>query len=245
MRVLLAIDVGNTNTVLGLFDGKRLKKSWRIISRPKAILAVLKKIPNPIDGIIISSVVPSLDKPLRRIVKSLSGKEPLFVHSRTKMPIRIRVKNPHEVGADRIVNAVAAYEKYKRALIIIDLGTATTFDVVTARGEYIGGTITPGIGIANEALAARCSKLPFVPLSQPKKAIGKTTVEAIRSGVYWGYVGLIDEMVRRLSRDLKSKPLVIATGGLATFMAKNSKAIQKVDGDLTLRGLQILADYWR
>lgn len=247
--MLLAIDVGNTNTVLGLFDGKKLKKTWRIVSTPQALARWMRNAPKDLKSVVASSVVPRLKNPIDRLARRTTGRSALFVSPRMKMPIRVRTKNPREVGQDRIVNAAAAYALYgksprspffKGGLIIVDLGTATTCDVVTPKGEYIGGTISPGIGIANEALHEQTALLPFVPIAKPRRAVGRNTIEAIRSGVFYGYVGLIDGLVERIRKELRFPVKVIATGGLSTLVSRASKAIDTVDPDLTLKGLQRL-----
>jgi type III pantothenate kinase len=244
--MLLVIDVGNSNTVLGLFRGRKLSKTYRVESHPESLDRLLKKLPRDIDGAIVSSVVPGLNRRLAQRIRKRFLKRPLFVGRRLKMPIRIRVKNPGEVGADRIVNATAAYLKYnvgahRRApLLIIDFGTATTFDLVTAKGEYIGGAISPGIGIANEALYEKCAKLPKVALRRPRHTVGRTTVDAIRAGVYFGYAGLVDGTVERIQKETGKKMRVIATGGLAPLIAPATKTIQRVDRNLTLEGLRLL-----
>ncbi len=238
---LLVIDIGNTNSVIGLFDGKHLKKSWRIESSRPAFLRWARRAPKVLDHVIVSSVVPPLNKTIRTIWLKSS-----FVGPNMKMPIRIRVKNPTEVGPDRIVNAVGVYCKWnvgaRRAvpLLVIDFGTATTFDVVTAIGDFIGGAITPGIGIANEALAERCAKLPRVPLGRPQRTVGQSTAEAIQSGVFFGYASLVEGMIQRFKKECGSNLKVIATGGLARLVSHETKGIEHVDPLLTLRGLNLL-----
>jgi type III pantothenate kinase len=234
---LLAIDIGNSNTVLGRFNGKKLVRTWRTPSDSKSLSRL--KLPDA-DRVVVSSVVPKLNAAVRKIAKRISGKTPLFIHRKMRMPIRIKVKNPQELGADRIVDVVAAYSRWKKPLIVIDFGTATTFDIVTARGDYVGGAISPGIGIANDALALRCAKLPKVLLGKPKRATAKTTKEAIQSGVFYGYIGLVEGMIARFKKEMRGKPLVVATGGLAPLISKATKMIDKVEPNLTLQGLQIL-----
>lgn len=236
---LLAIDVGNSNTVFGLFKGKKLQKTWRSLSTPQAIEILFKKLPRDISGIIISSVVPSLNPLLKKLSQKLFQIKPMIVDYKMNMPIRLQMKNPQTVGPDRIVNAVAAYARWKTALIVIDIGTATTFDAITADGKFIGGAITPGPGTINDALAERCELLPRVPLQKPKHAIGRETLEVIRSGVFLGYVGLIEGLIDRFQKELGSAK-VIATGGLSALFAKSTKLIDVIEPNLTLQGLRLL-----
>jgi type III pantothenate kinase len=237
---LLAVDVGNTNAVLGLFEGKTLVKTWRVASDPSALRGLERRLPKSIESVVVSSVVPALKASIDRLAKSITGKKALFVSPNMNMPIRVRTRNPREVGQDRIVNAVAAYSRFKCGLIIVDLGTATTFDVVTPRGEYIGGAIAPGIGIANDALHEKTALLPSVPIARPSRAVGRNTVEAIRSGVFFGYVGLIDGLVARIKREIRFPVKVIATGGLSAVVGRASREIDAVDPDLTLKGLKTI-----
>lgn len=252
--MLLTIDVGNTNTVFGLFEGDGLKKVWRVPSSQREIRLWIKgskKKLGRVDGIIISNVVPSLRQSLQEIGRVVRTR-PLFVGSGLKMPIRLKVKNPNQVGADRIVNAVAAYTQWglsrgraQRAapLLVIDFGTATTFDLVTPDGDFIGGVIVPGLEILREALAERCEKLPFVRLTPPQRVIGRTTNEAIRSGLLFGYAGLVDSLVDKIQKELGRRCRVIATGGLATRITPLTSSIQIVDQHLTLKGLQRVYDF--
>ena len=239
--MILAVDVGNTNTVVGLFDGKKLIKQWRMGSSVRAFSQIISKIPQSIKGVIVSSVVPRLDQPFRTLAKKKFGVTALFVSPHLKMPIRIKVKNPRQVGTDRIVNAVAAWTRWKQDLIVVDFGTATTFDVVTQKGNYLGGVITPGLGIINQALPEKTAKLPLVPLKRPQKTIGRSTIEAIQSGVFLGYASLVDGMIQRIKKEFGSKMKVVATGGLAVLMACECQLIDQVDPDLTLKGLQVLS----
>ncbi len=249
--MLLAIDVGNTNIVLGLFRAEHLLESWRVkTSSDKTsdeygllFLSLLETFgyqKSDIEGVIVCSVVP----PLNPIIGELSTKyfqqTPLWVGPGLKTGMPVLYDNPKEVGADRIVNAVAAYEKYKRAGIIVDFGTATTFDVVSEDGEYLGGAIAPGIGIGAEALFRRTAKLPRVEIEPPPQAIGKNTVQSIQSGLYFGYVGLVDELVNRIKSELGQECFVVATGGYAPIFAENSRTISDVDLNLTLKGLYLL-----
>ena len=252
--MLLVIDVGNTNTVLGLYDGDKLVHDWRIRTEIdhtideygvliynlyQSIRMNAKEIKS-VTAIIISCVVP----PMLNILEPLCVKYfkivPLIVGPGIKTGMPIFYDNPKEVGADRIVNAVAAFDKYRRESIIVDFGTATTFDYVSPKGEYMGGCIAPGIVISSEALFTRASKLPRVEFSKPKTVITKDTVSAIQAGIMFGYAGLVDGIVERMKAEVKSKPLVIATGGLARVVAPETKSIEKVEEMLTLEGLRLI-----
>ena len=249
--MLLVIDVGNTNTVLGVYDGDVLVDHWRIgTEREKTSdewgilfrdLFLFDKINmRDFEGMIISSVVPPVLNMMETMAKKYFDIKPLIVGPDLKTGMPIHYDNPAEVGADRIVNAVAAYEHYGRSMIVVDFGTATTFDYVSSRGEYMGGAIAPGIGIALEALFQRTSKLPRVEILKPKKVVGKNTVQSMQSGIFFGYVGLVDEIVKRMKKEVRSNPKVIATGGLADLIAAESETIEEVSGFLTLEGLKIL-----
>jgi type III pantothenate kinase len=237
--MLLAVDIGNTNTVLGFFRENRLARTWRVTSDSKALLGLSYHLPKA-DRVVVSSVVPRLKPSVTALARRVSNRTPFFVDPSLAMPIKIRIKNPKIVGQDRIVNAAAAFSRWKCGLIIVDLGTATTCDVVTPKGEYIGGTISPGIGIANNVLHERTALLPRVPIARPRRAVGRNTIEAIRSGVFYGYVGLIDGLVTRLKKEIKFPVKVIATGGLSPLLGKASAQIDVVDPDLTLKGLNLL-----
>jgi type III pantothenate kinase len=252
--MLLVIDVGNTNTVLGLYDGDQLIHDWRIrteidhtIDEYGMLIFNLyqssrmktEKI-KAVNAIIISCVVPPMLNILEPLCVKYFNVKPLIVGPGIKTGMPIFYDNPKEVGADRIVNAVAAYDKYRQAAIIIDFGTATTFDYISPKGEYMGGCIAPGIMISIEALFERAAKLPRVEISKPKSVITKDTVSAMQAGIIFGYAGLIDGIVERMKAEIKTKPLVIATGGLARVVASETKCIDKIEDMLTLEGLRII-----
>ena len=252
--MLLVIDVGNTNTVAGIYDGKKLVDNWRFSSdRSKTAdefgmfmnsmlnFSGLKK--EQVTDIIISSVVPPVLVPLCHMCERYFNIKPLVVGQGWKIGLQLRYENPKEIGADRIVNAVAAYDRYahlKRPMIIIDFGTATTFCALLPTGEYLGGAICPGIGISSEALFQRTAKLPRIELIPPKKAICGNTVDAMRSGIMFGYYGLIKEIVARMKEELGGDALVIATGGFGNTMAQGTDCIDEVDQMLTLEGLRLI-----
>jgi len=249
--MLLVIDVGNTNTVLGVYDGEVLVDHWRIgTEREKTAdewgilfrgLFQFDQIDiQDFEGMIISSVVPPVLDMLQGMADKYFHVKPLIVGLEIETGIPILYDNPAEVGADRIVNAVAAYGRYKRSIIVVDFGTATTFDYVSSRGEYMGGVIAPGIGISAEALFQRASKLPRIEILKPKRVVGKNTVHSMQSGIFFGYVGLVDEIVRRMKKEVRSNPKVIATGGLAGLIAGESETIEEVNEFLTLEGLKII-----
>jgi len=250
--MIFVMDVGNTYIVLGVFDQKKLLTRWRISTNREHTsdeygMMVLQLFQHSginagdIDGIIISSVVPTVNYTLEHMCRKHFQIDPLVVGPGIKTGMNIRCDNPKEVGADRIVNAVAAFEKYKRACIIIDFGTATTFCAVSRKGEYLGGAICPGIKISMEALFQRAAKLPRVELVKPGSVIGKNTVSSMQAGIFYGYVGQVDFIVRKMKKELNEEDAaVIATGGLARLIASESETIQEVDGLLTLNGLRII-----
>jgi len=249
--LLLVIDAGNSNIVLGIYDGEVLLKNWRISTdRSKSsdeygilfnnLLVSTGIGVGNIRDIIISSVVPTLTGVLERLSRNYFGIRPHLVGPGMRTGMSIHYDNPKEVGADRIVNAVAGFEKYRTSLIIVDFGTATTFDYVNGKGEYCGGAIAPGLMISMEALFQKASKLPWVEIVKPPVVIAKNTVNSMQAGIYYGYVGLVDEIVGRMKRESRENPKVIATGGLAGLVAPESKAIEVVEEYLTLEGLRIL-----
>jgi type III pantothenate kinase len=249
--VLLAIDVGNTNTVLGAFEGARLLSQWRIETNQtrtadetgilvRQLFGAASLDPSRVKAVVVSSVVPPLAFTLEAMCQRYFGARPLFVGPGVKTGMPILYENPREVGADRVVNAVAAYERWRTGLIVVDFGTATTFDAVSPKGEYLGGAICPGIAISMEALFRHASKLPRVEFSKPPSVIGKNTVASMQSGLVYGYVGLVDGICARMADELGFAPKVVATGGLAPLVAGVSKAIGEVDEHLTLEGLRLV-----
>jgi type III pantothenate kinase len=250
--LLLTLDVGNTNVTIGIFDGAELRATWRIATDVErlpdeyavTILGLLSTEPistKDITEAIMASVVPDLAPVFEQLCRRYFGVEPLVVGTGTKTGIRIVYDNPREVGADRIVDVVAALHLYgPPPLVIVDFGTATVFDAVSAEGDYLGGAIAPGIGIASEALFERAAKLYRVELERPKNAIGKNTVAAIQSGTLYGYVGLIEGMVARFKKELGGSARVIATGGWAELLAKETHIFDAVDQNLTLTGLRLI-----
>lgn len=251
--MLLVIDIGNTNMVMGVFDGRNLLRDWRLRTERNTtedeINIILSSLfaqshirPDQIDRTIISSVVPPMVTIFDSFCRKYLGYPPFWVNPASYSGMPNLYRNPSDVGADRIVNAVAAFAKYKCSLIVIDFGTATTFDSISAKGEYLGGAISPGIMIAAEALFMKASKLPRVELFQPPaNVIGKDTAGSIQSGIIYGYAGLVDGVVERMRAEMGSAPTVVATGGLAGLMRDVSKTIDAVEPLLTLDGLRIIA----
>ena len=253
--MLLAIDVGNTNIVLGVFDGQTLVESWRLQTVRErtpdehallmdGLFAHSRIDRARIRGIIMGSVVPPLTGTMRAMVQRYFGVTAMIVEPGVNTGMRILYEPPSEVGADRIVNAVAAYERFGRGsarpLVVVDFGTATTFDAITAAGEYLGGAICPGIQISADALFQRAARLPRIDVRKPARVVGRTTVGAMESGLFYGYVGMVEGLVRRMSDELGGHALCIATGGLADVIAPETSLIEHVDADLTLRGLRIV-----
>lgn len=249
--MLLVIDIGNSNVTLGVFQGQELAASWRLgteVHRTADEYAVLLKSllasqglsPSDIKEAVLGSVVPPLVATFQEAIERYLGVQPLVVDVGIRTGVRISMDNPREVGADRICNTLAAYHLYGGPAIVIDFGTATTFDVISEEGDYLGGAIAPGIELALEALFQHAAKLPSVELTRPKHAIGKNTVASMQSGLIFGYVGLVEGIVRRIKRELGGKARVIATGGLAQVIARETPIVEVVDPQLTLVGLRLI-----
>ncbi|HEY1964939.1 MAG TPA: type III pantothenate kinase [Acidobacteriaceae bacterium] len=259
--MLLAIDVGNSNTVLGLYnhDSPDLVADWRITTHKNQTsdeygvlfmnLFAMRQIDvAKISAIVVSSVVPPLDTTLRRLCERYFGLRPIFVEPGIKTGMPLLVDNPAELGADRIVNGVAAFARYGGPIIVVDFGTATTFDVISARGEYVGGVIAPGLGISADALFSRAAKLARVDIKRPARVIGTNTIAHLQSGLFYGYIGLVDGILERMLAEIEASqpngtnttPKVIATGGLAHMLHEDSKYITAIDDMLTLDGLRLL-----
>ncbi|HEY3056269.1 MAG TPA: type III pantothenate kinase [Thermoanaerobaculia bacterium] len=250
MPSLLVVDVGNTNIVLGIYRGEALLGSWRLATardRTADEYGILTKqlvdgFNDDLEGAIVASVVPPLNSTIATMIHQYFGVDALFVEPGVKTGIAIHVDNPQEVGADRIVNCVAAFERFGGPTIIVDFGTATTFDVVTADAEYVGGAIAPGLNISAEALFARAARLTRVDIRRPESVIGSNTVVNMQSGIYFGYLSLVDGLLARMKQEVHGLKRVIATGGLATLFENDSEHIDEIDLELTLKGLKIIYD---
>ena len=249
--MLLVMDVGNTNTALGVFEGERLVTHWRLTTErartvdeygvhARTLFAFAGLDFQAIDAVAIASVVPQLDHTLRRMCEVYFNLSPLFIDNTTDTGLTILYDPPSDVGADRIVDAVAAVHKYGAPCIVVDFGTATNFEVIAEGGRYLGGVITPGISISTDALFARAARLPRVAIERPQRVIGTSTLTAIQSGLYYGYAGLVDGILRRMVEELGLRPRIIATGGLAPLIATGSELIETVDKTLTLDGLRLV-----
>ena len=251
--MLLVIDAGNTNITLGVFAGEDLIAQWRMVTdHDKGGAEYAAELRNllgsakvDIDAVVIASVVPPLDQTLIRMVQDCFQLTPLVVDHTVDTGLKILYEPPADVGADRIVDAVAAVTKYGAPCIVVDFGTATTFNAVNTAREYLGGVIAPGILISAEALFLRAAKLPRVEIKQPGKVIGSSTVGAMQSGIYHGYAGLVDGVLEKMIAEMNTKPRVIATGGLAPLIASASRFIEKVDSTLTLDGLRLVYERTR
>jgi type III pantothenate kinase len=255
--MLLAIDIGNTNIALGLFETPQntLRDDWRLETRAArtgdeyaALLAELFRLAGvelrAVTAAIVSSVVPPVLFPIEQFCRKHLGVEPMIIGQGTKTGMPILYENPREVGADRIVNAVAAYKRWPQGAIVVDFGTATTFDVITAKGEYAGGVIAPGITVSADALFSATAKLPRIEIVKPKSALGRNTVASMQSGLVFGYAGLVDALVDRIKAEVGGgyDPRVVGTGGLASLIAKETRTIHECDDMLTLQGLALLYD---
>jgi type III pantothenate kinase len=251
MSLLLTIDAGNTNTVLGIHDGATLSAHWRLTTRReqtadeygilvRSLFSASGIEPQRIGGIALASVVPPLTPVLVTLARQYLGQEPLVVEPGVRTGMPILYEPPGDVGADRIVNGVAAFASYGGPVIVVDFGTATTFDVVTRKGEYLGGVICPGVGISADALFQRAARLPRVDVRRPARVVGRSTVGSIQSGLYFGYAGMVEGMIARIRTELAEPTRVVATGGLAETLASDMPSIEAVDPVLTLTGLRLI-----
>jgi type III pantothenate kinase len=251
MGLLLTIDAGNTNTVLGVHEGQALKAHWRLTTRReqttdeygilvRSLFAGSGIAPSDIHGVAIASVVPPLTQVLVSLASHYLGRAALVVEPGIRTGMPILYDPPGDVGADRIVNGVAAFANFGGPVIVVDFGTATTFDVVTAKGEYVGGVICPGIGISADALFQRAARLPKVEVKNPGRVIGKSTVASMQAGLFFGYAEMVQGLIERIRAELPSRPRVVATGGLAEALAAEIPAIEAVDPVLTLTGLRLI-----
>jgi len=253
MGMLLAVDAGNTNVVFAVHDGAEWRGRWRIATRADRtsdeyavwLLTLMQHSglkPSDVTRCVIGTVVPAALYNLRRLCRDWFGAEPLVARSILDWGFEIKVDQPQEVGADRLLNSLAAHHHYKGPLIVIDFGTATTFDVVDAEGSYLGGVIAPGINLSIEALHRAAARLPRIGIGRPQAAIGRNTVSAMQSGIFWGYVGMIEGIVSRIRNEADMPRMkVIATGGLAPLLAEGTTLIERIDTDITLEGLRLLA----
>jgi type III pantothenate kinase len=249
--MILAVDVGNSNIVLGVYIGKELRCHWRLATNRMSTAdeygATIHRLfemagfdPREIEGVIISSVVPPLMYVMEQLCVKYLGRTPLIVGPGIKTGLNVRCDNPREVGADRIVNAIAAIELYGPPLIVVDFGTAITYCYIDPKGQYLGGAIAPGVRIATEALYQHAAKLPRIELVKPKSVVGRNTVSSMQSGIIFGFAAQVDGIVGRICQEFNVTPQVVATGGMAELIAEESRTIQKVNPYLTLQGLQIL-----
>ncbi len=251
--MLLAVDIGNTNTVFALVDDAEIIGRWRISTEHHrtadeyevwlhSLLQLKGFQAKQVDQIVIASVVPDAIFSLKTLSRSMFGHEPLIIgNGQISLDMPVLIDNPKELGADRLVNAYAAWKKYQTALIVVDFGTATTFDVVSSRGEYLGGVIAPGVNLSLEALQRAAARLHGVAVAKPEKVVGTNTTGAMQSGIYYGYLAMVDGICARIANEQGQKPLVIATGGLAPLYAGSSDSITIVDQDLTIEGIRLIA----
>ena len=249
--MLLAIDIGNTNIVLGLYQDKKLITHWRLATQAERTAdeygVILTQLVDhggfrcqQISAIAVSCVVPPMLTTTQELAARFFDREPLIVGPGIKTGMPILYENPKDVGADRIVNGIAAFDKYRDACIVVDFGTATTIDLISPKGEYVGGAIAPGLSISLEALVQRASKLPHIEIVKPKEVVGRNTVNSIQAGIFYGYVGLVDGLVKRIQKEQNVRVKVVATGGLAPLVASECATIHEVDEFLTLDGLRII-----
>ncbi|HVP00568.1 MAG TPA: type III pantothenate kinase [Bryobacteraceae bacterium] len=249
--MLLALDAGNTNITIGAFEGGSLIGRWRLRTIKEQTadewgilmrnLFTLSKLDlSAVDGVVISSVVPAVDQPLEAMSQRYFQREPMFIGYQTNLGIGIRYDNPREVGADRLVNSVAGFRKYGGPCIVVDLGTTINFDIVARNGDFLGGVLCPGIGMSISGLFAKTARLPMVDFREPAKLIGSNTVEALQSGLYYGFLGMIDTLVERISAELGEGTKAVATGGQGALIAHGSKNVKIYDEDLTLDGLRMI-----
>ena len=249
--MILTLDIGNTNIKTALFDGPEMVKYWRLSTNIQnssdeygiTLVNLFQHAgieTDKVEGIIISSVVPTINFTIEHMCQNYFDQTPTFVVPGVKTGINIKYENPRELGSDRIANAVAAYEEYGAPTIFIDFGTATTFGVIDEGGAFLGGCICPGIKLASEALVSGTAKLPRFELTRPERVIGRTTLTNLQSGMYYGYVGLVRNIVRNIKQELGREATVVATGGMAVMVAEDSKVIDKLDGLLTLKGLRLI-----
>ncbi len=251
--MLLVVDAGNTNVVCAVHDGSSWRGIWRIATEPQRtsdeyavwLLTLFNLVglkPGEIDRAVIGTVVPAALYHLRRLCRDWFRTEPLVARSNLDWGFRIEIDNPAEVGADRLLNTLAAHQRYQGPLIVVDFGTATTFDVVGEDGAYQGGVIAPGINLSIEALHKAAARLPRIGIGRPQAVIGRSTIPAMQSGIYWGYVGLVEGLITRIRAEYEHPLQVIATGGLAPLLAEGTTIIDRIDPDLTLDGLRLLAE---
>jgi type III pantothenate kinase len=249
--MLLVIDVGNTNTVLGVYDGEALVHSWRLTTERQRttdeygilcrnLFEFAELSWDAITAVAISSVVPPLNHVLQRMSRVYFHADPLFIDPASNSGMPVRYEPPSDVGADRIVNGVAAFARYGGPCVVVDFGTATTFDAISSTGEYLGGVICPGVQISAEALFARASRLPRVEIRRPERVVGTSTVSSMQSGLFYGYVGLVEGILGRMLGELGEGTRVVATGGLAQLFGRETSMIEIVDPDLTLEGLRLI-----
>ncbi len=248
--MLMVLDVGNTNTVLGMYANDELLCHWRLTTERertadeygiliRTLLNLGEMSDGTVTGIVISSVVPPARPALEEMAVRYFGIQPLFIEPTLNLGMAVLYKPPEDVGADRIVNAVAAFAQFGGPVIVVDFGTATTFDAISARGEYLGGVIAPGVGISAEALFLRAARLPRVEIRPPSKVVGDSTVASMQSGLYWGYAGLVDGILRRMKGELEN-PYVVSTGGMAELISQACEEIDSVDKNLTLEGMRLI-----